>query len=448
MNYTDIYLENLQRFSERDFSEGVMMKARQLFLDYVGVTLAGAAATKEKVERLLSASIDVDGTCPIYGLGRSVNIEKALLINGLNAHALDFDDGTNTGIIHLGSPVFTALLPVLQHRKDISIEDFWRAVIIGYEASFTMAVSIQPMHKEKGYHATGTCGTIGVAMALAYLLKFSREQIKDAFSAACLASSGSLKGLEDGSDYKPYSVGKAALNGYNSALLGLSGYKGPNDAMSGFQGFIKQMTGLDEIELKEPMYLGTTAVEKAYIKPYAACRYCHPAIGAMIDFRKEHQIPAEEIKSVEVHTYKWAVKKHDHTDIQGVTSAKMSIPYSVAVALTHGKAGMQEYVPEAIANEEILRLARKVYVYEDERLTAAFPKVQTAICRIETSDGLYSVQVDFPKGEPENPLSYSEVKEKFTMLTSYAGLSDERISELIGMCEDFDSRYNELLETL
>lgn len=448
MNYTDSFLINLEQFSKLYFSEEVFEKLKYLFLDYVGVTLAGATFTKEKVDRFLSSSIDSDGTCSLYGLNKKTNIEKALLINGLSAHALDYDDGTNAGIIHLGSPIFTALLPLLQHRRGITAKDFWRAAIIGYEASFTMALSIQPMHKERGYHATGTCGTIGVAMATAYILKFSKRQIKDAFSAAALAASGSLKGLEDGSDYKPYSVGKAALNGYNSALLGFSGYKGPEDVLAGFQGFIKQMTGLDEIELRAPMCLGTTAVEKAYIKPYAACRYCHPAIGVMIDFKKEHNIPPEDIRSVEIYTYKWAVKKHDHTEIQGVTSAKMSIPYSVAVALIYGKAGMQEYTPEVIADQKVQSLTKRISVYENQELTSEFPKSQAAICKIKTAENEYCIKVDFPKGEPENPLSYDEVKEKFTMLARYAGLSNERISNLITLCDDFDNRYQELLNIL
>lgn len=448
MNYTNLFIDNIQDFSKQDLSEKAKNKAKSLLIDYIGVTLAGATSTKNKIERFLSESIDTNGSCSLFGLQKRVCIEKALLINGLNAHALDFDDGTNMGIIHLGSPIFTALLPILQHRKDITIEDFWRAVIIGYEASFTMAASIQPMHKEMGYHATGTCGTIGVALAIAYLLKFNKKQKKDAFSAAALAASGSLKALEDGSDYKPYNVGKAALNGYNSALLGMSGYKGPDDVLAGYQGFIKQMTGIDEITLKAPMYLGTTAVEKAYIKPYAACRYCHPAIGAMLDFRKKYNLSPDKIKSVVVHTYKWAVNKHDHRDIHGITSAKMSIPYSVAVALIYGRAGMQEYTPEVITNEAVLQLTKRVSVLEDEKLTLAFPKQQIAICIINTPDNTYTVQIDSPKGEPENPLSEDEVKDKFKMLTSYAGLPDNQIKELIMLCENFDNRYHDLFAIL
>lgn len=40
------------------------------------------------------------------GTGKRLSLKEAVFLNGLNAHALDFDDGTNSGIIHLGSPIF------------------------------------------------------------------------------------------------------------------------------------------------------------------------------------------------------------------------------------------------------------------------------------------------------------------------------------------------------
>ena len=33
-------------------------------------------------------------------------MKEAVFLNGLNGHAFDFDDGTNTGIIHLGVACF------------------------------------------------------------------------------------------------------------------------------------------------------------------------------------------------------------------------------------------------------------------------------------------------------------------------------------------------------
>ena len=129
-------------------------------------------------------------------------MKDAVFLNGLNAHALDYDDGTNSGIIHLGSPVFSLLLPLAQRFKK-SVGDVLRAAVVGYEASYTMAVSIQPKHKALGFHATGTCGMLGATLSAAYMLGFTDEERYQAFAVACVAASGMLKVLDDGSELKP-----------------------------------------------------------------------------------------------------------------------------------------------------------------------------------------------------------------------------------------------------
>ena len=50
------------------------------------------------------------GATPVIGIDKRLSMESAIFFNGLNAHALDFDDGTNMGIIHLVH--YSALLPL------------------------------------------------------------------------------------------------------------------------------------------------------------------------------------------------------------------------------------------------------------------------------------------------------------------------------------------------
>mgnify|MGYP000040148715 CR=1 FL=1 len=170
-----------------------------------------------------------------------------------------FDDGTNSGIIHLGSPIFSLLLPLAQ-RYDIKLEEMLKAAVIGYEVSYTMAVSIQPGHKAMGYHATGTCGTLGAALAASYMLGFSNEERFQAFACACVAASGMLKVLDDGSELKPYNVAKTALLSLTAIQMAKAGFKGhPNP--SEVEGFFKMMTGKEEVVLK-------TGTVKRYICHY------------------------------------------------------------------------------------------------------------------------------------------------------------------------------------
>ena len=77
------------------------------------------------------------------------------------------------------------------------IRDRLRAAIIGYETAFTMAISIQPKHKAMGYHATGTCGILGISIAVSYMLDFSPAERKNAFAIAAVSATGMLKVLDD-----------------------------------------------------------------------------------------------------------------------------------------------------------------------------------------------------------------------------------------------------------
>ena len=131
---------------------------------------------------------------------------------------------------------------------------------------------------------------------------------------------------------------------------------------------------------------------------------------------------------------------HDHTAVSGVSSAKMSIPFSVAVALVTGNAGLTAFTEETINDEMILNLAQKVRVVENEELTTLCPEKRASILTIKTKNGSFSERVDYPKGEPENPISQHELEDKFRELAMYGGLSRSECDEIIHevLKEDFD----------
>ena len=143
---------------------------------------------------------------------------------------------------------------------------------------------------------------------------------------------------------------------------------------------------------------------------------------------------------IDIQTYKLAVEGHDHTSIEGSNSAKMSIPYSFAVALCTGRAGIDEFTEDRVKDSIILRIAEKVNVASDEELSALCPQKRVAIVTVVTDSGRFVERVDYPKGEPENPLSKDEQEEKFRGLAMYGGLTIEECDDVISEVwkEDFD----------
>ncbi len=425
MNISEEYFCAIDEVAKREIPAEVMTRARRSLLDYLAVTCAGAAFQKEKLNGYFDFAQPEAGLFKAIGTGKDLALKEAVFLNGLNGHALDYDDGTNSGIIHLGAPIFSLLIPLAQ-RYDKSIEEILRAAIIGYEASYTMAVSIQPQHKALGYHATGTCGVIGATLAASYMLGFSDEERYQAFATACVSASGMLKVLDDGSELKPYNVAKTALLSLTSLQLAKSGFKGHNDPLGGYRGFLKMMSGDEHSEIKPTLLNGTYAIMKSYTKPYASCRYTHPPIEAVIHLKNQYGIMAENVRSIKVETYDLAVKGHDHTDIKGAYSTKMSTPYSTAVALIYGKAGLQEFEDSVLGDDVVNNLTKKIEVIADNELSRIFPDKKRAMVPITTIDGhTHYDSFYYPKGEPENPLTDDEFWQRYEALMAYAEIDKD-----------------------
>lgn len=424
MNVSREYFFAIDKIAKKPIPEPVMSRARRSLLDYLAVTCAGAAFQKEKLCGYFDFAEPEEGRFKAIGTKKNLVLKEAVFLNGLNGHALDFDDGTNSGIIHLGSPIFSLLLPLAQ-RYGNSLDELLKAAIIGYEASYTMAVSIQPKHKALGFHATGTCGVLGATLAAAYMLGFTEEERYQAFAIACVSASGMLKVLDDGSELKPYNVAKTSLLALSSLQLAKAGFKGHDDPLGGYRGFLKMMSGDEHTEIKPTLLNGTYAIMKSYTKPYASCRYTHPPVEAAILLRNKYGITPDKVQEITVETYDLAVKGHDHTDIKGAYSAKMSTPYSTAAALIYGKAGLQEFENDVLENTKVKALTRKIMVNSNAELSRIFPEKQSAVVTIRTTDGSYSERVDFPKGEPENPLSDKEFRSRYEALMAFGKVREE-----------------------
>ena len=447
MNISQAFVSEIDKVARRDVPSDVMARARCSLQDFLAVTCAGAEFQKVKIKSYFDFARPEEGIFKAIGTGKRVTLKEAVFLNGLNAHALDLDDGTNSGIIHLGSPIFSLLIPLAQ-RYQICVVDMLRAAVIGYEASYTMAVSIQPKHKALGFHATGACGMLGATLAAAYMLKLSDEERFCAFAAACVAASGILKVLDEGSELKPYNVAKTALLSLTSLQLAKAGFKGPLDPLGGYRGFLKMMSGDENTEMQSTLLNGTYAVMKSYTKPYASCRYTHPPIEATIHLRNQYGIAPEMVQAIKVETYNLGVSGHEHNDIQGTYSAKMSIPYSTAVALIYGKAGLQEFEEDVLNNPSVIALTRKVEVTANEEYSKAFPKKQVARVSIITNGKSYSERVDYPKGEPENPLSEEEFKARYDDLMTYSGVGKEVYEAIYDKVLECNGTVGELIQGL
>lgn len=416
MNITETFINGLVAQSEV-ITPKVEEQAKNCLLDYLGVAIGGKKYINDVHPELLGA---FEPSAPF----------KAL-VNGFCAHALELDDGHRHGMIHLGASIITAVL-IAAKEKQLGYDSILRGIVMGYETAVRCARAIQPGHKMRGYHVSGTCGTLGSAMGVAFACSYNEAQLKATLACAVSSAAGVLEIQEEASEMKPYNVGRAAMDGLVAAQMGSLALPGPDDVMGGKRGFFAVLTDTPHTEHLTDFTNEDYAIMGIYQKVHAACRHCHPAIDATIDMRNDLDLKPEQIDHIEVRTYKLAVGSHDHIDIKGISSAKLSTPYAVALAIVKGSVGYADYNEANLENYYIKLITRKVRVIEDENLTAQSPAVRGAKVAIYLKDGnVYEAPCLYPKGEPEHPLTQKELEDKFRGLAMYGGMTQKECDEVI-----------------
>ena len=447
LNYSDLFIDVLYKLTQQEQPETVILQAKKCLLDYIGVTIAGSVLLNTQIERYLEYSKPDNGSSSIIGYKQKVSSHTAALVNGMSAHVAELDDGHRFCAVHPGAPVISALLSVVEYEK-ITGKALLTGIIVGYEASIRLASAIQPSHKQKGYHVSGTCGTIGVALGIAAALGYSKEQMKGTLAAAATSASGLLALIDDGSELKPYNIARAAVDGLMAAYIGRAGFTGPDDVLGGKRGFLTVMSDKADMSYLSNDKNNSMEIGGIYVKLYAACRHIHPAIEAALKIRKQNVIEVQDIIAIHITTYHIAVHGHDHKIIRGIGSAKMSIPYCVAAALVLDNVGINAFLPENIDNPKILSLFEKIYIKEDDGLSALVPKKRAAIVEIITENDKYSERVDYPKGEPENPVSMDELKEKFYSLALFGHKTKHEAKKIAETILNIETKLESLFSLL
>lgn len=426
-NITEIFIGGLVKKSQ-EIPFDVIQQARRVLLDYLGVLVGGKKYLEEKHPELLKSA------------------PSEVFLNGFAAHMLELDDGHRHGMIHLGASIVTAVLNAAE-KDSLKSDDILRGIVMGYEVAVRCARALQPGHKEQGYHVSGTCGTIGSAMGIAFACGFTKEQMKSTLACAVSSAAGVLEIQEQASELKPFNVGRAAMAGVEAAQVGKLALPGPDDILGGKRGFLAALTDTPKPEFLTDFISDEYCIEGIYQKVHAACRHCHPAIDATIDMRNDLNLKPDQIEKIKVHTYKLAVGSHDHTQIMGISSAKLSTPYAVALAIVKGSCGYADYNEDNLDDYWIKNLTRKVSVIEDENLTAQSPAIRGARVTLYLKDGKeYETPCFYPKGEPEHPLTQEELEGKFRGLAVYGGLSTIECEEVISVIKKDNFDVNKILD--
>lgn len=427
-----------ERYSNLDYGEitpQAIQKAKECLMDYLSCTYASLSFNSSQIVREFAFENYSRGKCTVIGSKRKLVSAGACLINSTTGHGPELDDTSNDAVIHVGVIIIPVALAIAEHL-DLGGKDVLRAMVIGYDTNIKVGKAANPATLlARGFHPTAICGMFGAAMTAARLMNLNIEQTVNALGVVGSFISGNLECYSDGTLTKRLNPGIASSSGVIAAGLALKGYTGPKSIFEGPRGFFHSYC--ENSKPEELDKLNGFEIENISFKPHACCRFNQAPIDAALAIRTENKVDYKNIKTVLIELPKTGY------DIVGqpaevkfnpknVVDGQFSAPYSVAIACMEGKAFLDEYTEESIRRPDVHAFLKKITVKHAPDLEKYLPNPFTARITVTMEDGnIYSKEVIYAKGDPQNPLSWEEILEKFNMLVSPSLVSRAKKKKMI-----------------
>ena len=378
---------------------------------------------------------------------------SAALYLGTLAHAADFDDISHPAYCHATALLLPALL-IRGAVLGVSGEDLIRAHVVGIETLGQLGRRLNTAHYERGWHTTGTFGAIGATAALAFLEKFTDEQMRGALGVSASLASGVRQNF--GTMTKPLHAGLAARSAILATRLAGQDFTCAPDAIEGKFGFMKVFGGTAPAsyakEWGQPLEILTeTGIG---LKAYPCCAATHPAIDATRGLRARlNGASFEDIEAMRVGASRFAMQPLIYDIPTTGLEGKFSMRYCIASAMIDGAVKIATFEPDQIMRPEIVRLMKKITVEIDPLV--ADDHEFAAIVDLKLKSGREeSIRIDVASGKPGNWLSADLLKEKFfdclgaERLNSQAGQALFTSAQCLAAQNSIESLYRALIQTL
>ncbi len=348
--------------------------------------------------------------------GRLATARAAALINGAGSHTVEFDDIFRDGLYHPGVAVIPGALALAEETgADGAL--FLRAVIAGYEVSNRIAAAVNPAHYDY-WHTTATIGYFGGTASASVLLGLTASEAAHALASAGTMAAGLQQAFRAEAMSKPLHAGRASEGGLLAARMAKAGVTGALDILDGEAGFGVAMSRNVDWQAAVAGLGSDWTIERTTQKNHAACGHVHAAVDAVKEIVTANSLTPESIRRIEASSYQKSLEICGNANPTTAFEAKFSLPYCLGAVIATGAVRIAAFSPEALANPAIRDIAAKVKHTVDPECEAAFPHRRSAKVSIETEDGqLFSHFARTRKGDPDLPLSDSELEEKFFELT-------------------------------
>ena len=388
--------EQLAKHLQRKVDDKTSERARLHLIDWLGC-VAGALGSE------------------VAGVARRAGPDVLERVAYLG-NELEMDDVHRTAVLHPGPVIWPSALSAIRETQG-TMRDLLDGAVRGYEAMVTVGATLDAYHYAR-WHPTGTSGGFGGAAAAASIFGLNKKQTVWALGNAGSTACGLWHMRHDTVMTKQLHVAHAALEGLWCARTARAGMTGPAAILEGPQGLYEAMT-----QKPKPMeFPKRWRIWDVSFKPWGACRHAHPAIDAALELQ---QLLGKFDGEIVVETYADAIVFCDHADPKTPQQAKFSLQHAVAIVAERGVPQLADFEPEAI--RKLAKARARVTVREAKDISARYPQHYGArvICNSETVEMIDTL------GDPERPISATQIIDKAKALMAWGGLSDKQAKKAV-----------------
>jgi 2-methylcitrate dehydratase len=426
-----------------DLPAEVVTEAKRYLMDSMGCALGGAQQHDVHIAREVLTECAGSGDATVLVTGERWDPVSASLLNALMIRVMDYNDIYWKQDPSHPSDIIPAAMAAAE-RAGRSGRDLLVGIALAYEFEQRLCEVSFPGVREIGWHhATLTAAASPIAAGR--MLGLNAEQMQHAIgisaSRHCTTGSvtaGKLTMMKNTVDPM------ATQSGVIAALLAEKGYTGPEHVLDGKEGF----SHVFDTEWKFPILtdgLGESwRILQCGMKFFPTEALTHAPISATLDLIIDNDLAADEVETVTIYSLARAadiLADPSKYDPRTKETADHSLPYVIAAAVADRQVTPLQFTDAKIMDPNIRAQLDKVKVIADPEIEAVFPDLQRVKVIIRTTDGReFTEQLDYPKGDPRNPLTDDEITGKFKALAEGIATPDdvERMQAAINRTEEFD----------
>jgi 2-methylcitrate dehydratase len=403
----------------QQLSQDAVYQAKRFLLDSTGCALGGYQQHDVKIALEVLNEIAGRGPATVIGTGKRIDAVSASLANALMIRCMDYNDIYWKQDPSHPSDIFPAALACCERAKSNGRE-LIVGLVLGHEFEMRLCEAAFPGIRERGWHhATLTAFVSPIVAGRALHLGWEQIQHAIGISASRHATlgavtAGKLTMMKNTVDPM------ATQSGVLAALMAEKGYTGPEHVVDGKEGLTHCFGPSWKLNLLTDGLGESWRITQCGMKAFPTEALTHTPISAVLDIVKSNDLKPEQVEKVQIWSLARAadiLSDPSKYDPQSKETADHSLPYVIAAALAERQVTPVQFEMKKIMDPVIRAQLRKVEVVADPEIEKVFPALQRVIVNLTTVDGrTFTKQLDYPKGDPRNPLSDAEIEEKFAAL--------------------------------